>query len=43
MMNDINKDPMDQVQAPISKVMMSFVGCFGIFLAYFLLWSMILR
>lgn len=39
----IKNDPMDQVPAPISKVLLSFIGCFGIFLVYFFLWSSVLK
>jgi hypothetical protein len=42
-MTENEKDPMDQVPAPIFKVILSFLGCLGIFLVYFWVWSIVLK
>ncbi|MPN53311.1 hypothetical protein SDC9_200975 [bioreactor metagenome] len=38
----IEKDPMDQVPAPAGRVILSFIGCTAIFVAYLIFWGIIL-
>ncbi len=38
----IENDPMDQIPAPVGKVILSFIGCTSIFVAYLIFWGVIL-
>lgn len=42
-MNPVENDPLDQVLASAFSLIISFVGCFTVFVVYFIIWSYILK